>query len=61
MATFASLSPYLAPTRYMNYLEADAPNAAEVAYGANLSRLRAIKTKYDPRNIFRHNVNIVPM
>jgi FAD/FMN-containing dehydrogenase len=58
--TFASLTPYLAATRYLNYLEDDAPHPAAVAYGPNLSRLRAIKTKYDPENLFRHNVNILP-
>ena len=58
--TFAALTPYLAPTRYVNYLEDDASDAAAVAYGPNLARLREIKTKYDPENIFRHNVNILP-
>jgi FAD/FMN-containing dehydrogenase len=58
--TFASLTPFLASTRYLNYLEVDASNAAEVAYGPNLYRLRAIKTQYDPGNFFKHNVNIVP-
>jgi len=58
--TFASLTPFLAATRYLNYLEDDAPNAAAVAYGPNLERLRAIKTQYDPGNFFRHNVNILP-
>ena len=58
--TFAALTPYLAPTRYLNYLEDDAFDAAAVAYGPNLPRLRAIKAKYDPDNFFRHNVNIVP-
>ena len=59
--TFASLNPYLAPTRYVNYLEGDAVEPAAVAYGANLPRLREIKTKYDPDNFFRHNVNIQPL
>jgi hypothetical protein len=58
--TFASLTPYLAPTRYVNYLEDDAADPAMVAYGPNLPRLRAIKTKYDPENFFRQNVNILP-
>ncbi len=58
--TFASLSPFLAATRYVNYLEDDAPDAAAVAYGPNLPRLRAIKKQYDPENFFRHNVNILP-
>ena len=58
--TFASLSPYLAPTRYVNYLEDDASDAAAVAYGPNLARLRDIKTTYDPENFFSQNVNILP-
>jgi FAD/FMN-containing dehydrogenase len=58
--TYASLTPYLAPTRYLNYLEDDVFNAAAVVYGENLPRLRAIKTKYDPDNFFRQNVNILP-
>ena len=58
--TFASLTPYLSTTRYVNYLEDDAPDPAAVAYGPNLTRLREIKTKYDPGNLFRQNVNILP-
>jgi FAD/FMN-containing dehydrogenase len=58
--TFASLTPYLAPTRYVNYLEDDSADPATVAYGPNLARLRAIKRTYDPDNFFRQNVNILP-
>jgi len=56
----SSLTPYLAPTRYMNYLESDAPEAAAVAYGPNLHRLRDLKRKWDPDNVFHNNVNILP-
>jgi len=59
--TYAALSPFLAPTRYLNYLEDDAVDPATVAYGPNLPRLRQIKTKYDPENFFRQNVNILPL
>jgi len=58
--TYASLTPYLAPTRYLNYLEDEVFNAAAVVYGTNLAQLRALKTKYDPDNFFRQNVNILP-
>jgi len=58
--TYTWLVPYLAHTRYVNYLEDDAIDPAAVAYGPNLPRLRALKTKYDPTNFFRHNVNILP-
>ena len=58
--TFSSLSPHLAPTRYLNYLEADAVDPAAVAHAPNLDRLRRLKTKWDPDNFFRQKVNILP-
>ena len=58
--TYSSLSPFLSPSRYVNYLEEDASDAAAVAYGPNLARLRHLKTKWDPDNVFHHNVNILP-
>ena len=59
--TFAALTPYLAPVRYVNYLEKDAVDPAAAAYGPNLRRLRELKTKWDPDNFFRQNVNILPL
>ena len=59
--TFTALTPFLAPTRYLNYLEDEAIDPAAVAYGPNLARLRQLKTKYDPENFFRQNVNILPL
>jgi FAD/FMN-containing dehydrogenase len=44
----------------VNYLESDAANPALSAYGPNLPRLRELKRKWDPDNVFHHNVNIVP-
>jgi hypothetical protein len=44
----------------VNYLEGDAADAAAVAYGPNLPRLRDLKSKWDPDNFFHHNVNILP-
>src|SRR5262245_16688353 len=58
--THSSLTPFLAPMRYINYLEVDAADATAVAYGANLAKLRELKKKYDPENFFRQNVNINP-
>ena len=57
---YSALTPFLAPMRYMNYLEADAVDPAAVAYGSNLAKLRELKKKYDPDNFFRQNVNITP-
>jgi FAD/FMN-containing dehydrogenase len=42
---------------YVNYLHGSDP---EAAYGANLPRLQQAKLRFDPDNVFRHNVNIPP-
>lgn len=58
---YAALAPYLATFRYLNYLDHDDGNElAANAYGPNYSRLRDLKTKYDPENFFHTNVNIRP-
>jgi FAD/FMN-containing dehydrogenase len=58
---YAALGPYLGSTRYVNYLDQDeAGDPAAVAYAANYPRLRELKTKYDPENVFHVNVNIRP-
>ena len=58
---YAALEPYLGKTRYVNYLGDDeSGDPAAVAYGANYARLRELKAKYDPENVFHVNVNIRP-
>ena len=58
---YASLTPFLGTARYVNYLgEDEAGDPAAVAYGANYPRLRELKSKYDPDNVFHVNVNIRP-
>jgi FAD/FMN-containing dehydrogenase len=60
--TFAALQPYFGATRYVNYLADDesGDSAAAAAYGPNYARLREIKSKYDPENFFRTNINVKP-
>ena len=58
---YASLTPFLGSARYVNYIgEDEAGDPAAVAYGANYPRLRELKSKYDPDNVFHVNVNIRP-
>jgi FAD/FMN-containing dehydrogenase len=48
---------------FLNFNSADPGDASarvRAGYGANLDRLRAIKQRYDPTNLFRENTNIVP-
>ncbi len=59
--TFESLKSFQAPRRYLNYLGDDeAEGSVAAAYGPNFARLRAIKAKYDPGNLFHLNQNILP-
>lgn len=60
--TYAALEPFLGARRYVNYLDADDSTEAALTavYGANLPRLRQIKKRYDPENVFRMNLNIPP-
>ncbi|HTM31398.1 MAG TPA: BBE domain-containing protein [Vicinamibacterales bacterium] len=53
-------TPHLAPARHVNYHESDAADAAKVAYGPNLDRLRQLKARWDPDHILRRNVNTLP-
>jgi hypothetical protein len=46
----------------VNFLQNEEPERINDAYPAEtLQRLREIKTKYDPRNMFRYNQNIQPL
>jgi FAD/FMN-containing dehydrogenase len=59
--TFAALRPHLATGRWLNYLGDDqADDAIRAAYGPNYQRLRDIKRRYDPDNVFHLNHNIAP-
>jgi FAD/FMN-containing dehydrogenase len=59
--SYAAMQPFFGTTRYVNYLDADEPgDPAAMAYGPNYARLRDLKRKYDPDNVFHINVNIKP-
>jgi FAD/FMN-containing dehydrogenase len=59
--TFAALRPGFATGRWLNYLGDDqADDAIRAAYGPNYQRLRDIKRRYDPENVFHLNHNIAP-
>ena len=60
--SYAKLQPFVGRSRYLNYLDGDEAGDAALAaaYGANLARLKSIKAKYDPGNVFHLNVNVPP-
>jgi FAD/FMN-containing dehydrogenase len=55
----AALNPL--PGAYVNFIADEGADRVRAAYpGATWDRLRQIKAKYDPRNLFRLNQNIPP-
>jgi FAD/FMN-containing dehydrogenase len=59
--TFAALCPHFGAGRWLNYLGDDqAEDAIRAAYGPNYERLREVKRRYDPDNVFHLNHNIAP-
>src|SRR6266545_4051500 len=52
--TFAAMQPHFGSGRWLNYLGDDqADDAIRAAYGPNYDRLREVKRRYDPDNVFR--------
>lgn len=55
-----ALHPYAAGGAYVNLLMEEGQERVRATYGANYERLRELKAKYDPHNLFRVNQNITP-
>ena len=56
-----AMQPFLAGSVYVNYLGDEGEERVKAAYTpAKYERLVALKTKYDPMNLFRLNQNIKP-
>jgi FAD/FMN-containing dehydrogenase len=55
------MEPLLANRGYVNHIAEDDPREkVRASYGSNHQRLRELKAKYDPANLFRLNPNISP-
>jgi FAD/FMN-containing dehydrogenase len=56
-----AVRPHSTGRVYMNFLGEEGEDRVRAAYGTTkYERLRALKRKYDPTNLFRMNQNIVP-
>jgi len=57
---YEAMRPHSSEGVYFNYLDADDQALVTSALGDNYERLKEIKAKYDPGNLFRSNMNIAP-
>ena len=55
---FDSAAHYASAGAYVNFMTGDEGDRIPAAYGSNFDRLRQIKKKYDPENVFHLNQNI---
>ena len=56
----AALRPFGMGGGYVNFLSRDDQASVRATYRGNYDRLVAVKRRYDPGNLFRHNHNIAP-
>jgi FAD/FMN-containing dehydrogenase len=56
----ARIAPHATGGVYVNMLGGDEPERVPGAYGGNYARLRELKRRFDPENLFRSNHNIRP-
>jgi FAD/FMN-containing dehydrogenase len=57
---WAAMRPFSTGGVYVNNLGDEGDDRIKAAYGGNYERLVALKTRYDPTNLFRLNQNIRP-
>ena len=58
---WSRVEPHLKGSVYINHVAADdLPEKVRASFGDNYPRLRELKAKFDPANLFRVNANIAP-
>jgi len=57
---YDATAPYSETGGYVNFMSGDDQDRVPANYGANYERLRDVKRKYDPDNLFHVNQNIKP-
>jgi FAD/FMN-containing dehydrogenase len=55
---FGETAPHATGGVYVNFMPEDETDRVSSAYGPNYARLMALKSKYDPGNLFRLNQNL---
>jgi hypothetical protein len=55
------MDPLVEHLSYINHIaDDDRAEKVRASYGTNFDRLRQVRAKYDPGNLFRMNPNIAP-
>jgi hypothetical protein len=57
---WTALKPHSLGAGYVNFMQDEGDDRVRATYGQNYYRLVEVKTKYDPKNLFRVNWNIKP-
>ena len=57
---WAALAPHSAGGSYVNFMMEEGEDRIRSSYGDNYERLRAVKARYDPDNVFHVNQNVEP-
>jgi hypothetical protein len=58
---FQKLRPAMKPGVYVNFMSGDEQDRVPEAYRERWDRMVAVKTHYDPKNLFRLNQNVPPL
>ena len=59
-SSYDAIAPHSEEGGYINFMADDDQDRIRANYRGNYDRLRQVKAKYDPGNMFRHNQNIAP-
>lgn len=59
-AYWNALHPHSTGSSYVNFLMDEGEDPIRATYGKNYAQLVALKNKYEPTNLLRHNQNIKP-